>query len=680
MALYDGFFDFDQEVLESTGKYDREYNAADFTTYLAAALGSAVYVGESADSMKVTLENGEALVAPGYLFLQGHWLSNRPGPEEPPETYRGYFVPLPSTGSYAVAAHLNASRKIIELVALPQAESYPNSLILALVDVAAGTVTDTRSDPALCGVIDSVGDTAAKAAYAVNYIDNEIEGRLEEAEAEIAAKSAEMDAKIAEVADQVDKLAPPPIGTVKFTASQNVDDTWLPCDGSFINQADYPELVAALGKHSPGVEAFHEVMGTTGATYMSNTCIAYNSVWVYLLDNNKLVGFTAEGKKEITVTGADSLRTLPNVDTVLSICNGALYLAQWGNTAAEPILLECVDFSGDEDFIEMTALSLVSDLTDKKYLECFVPSVTGIHGKNYMGIGISRDSTTSVLVYISWVPGDFSNRTTSNVDWELTFYSNGSAYLSSMSINVLRTYLAFSAKNDNELFFANGGSDTYTSSTQNQVDVYFSACSIVKNIFGATGEKDTRYTESYNKYNDMLKDRYYIYANAAHPLSIIPIAGNNEYLLGVEIENHSLKVVSGTYNPKSVFDWKTIDTINLPSRARIFKESACFAELQGLFFVFVGTGLAFTKSVVNGAWGYLDTQDVLGAISVFGCLNYDLPTNTLWISGLDSQGIPKVGKLKLPEFYDYANDGAWLPQIASDGVPAYIKAKETEAV
>ena len=35
----------------------------------------------------------------------------------------------------------------------------------------------------------------------------------------------------------------------------------------------------------------------------------------------------------------------------------------------------------------------------------------------------------------------------------------------------------------------------------------------------------------------------------------------------------------------------------------------------------------------------------------------------------------KAAKIVLNTLYDYANDGAWLPMIAADGVPAYIKAK-----
>ena len=40
MAVFDGFFDFDAQVLEATGKYDREYSSEDFTGYYAAACAS----------------------------------------------------------------------------------------------------------------------------------------------------------------------------------------------------------------------------------------------------------------------------------------------------------------------------------------------------------------------------------------------------------------------------------------------------------------------------------------------------------------------------------------------------------------------------------------------------------------------------------------------------------------
>ncbi len=44
-----------------------------------------------------------------------------------------------------------------------------------------------------------------------------------------------------------------PVGSVILSASQDVGPEWLRCDGSYINESQYPELTAALGKHSPGV-------------------------------------------------------------------------------------------------------------------------------------------------------------------------------------------------------------------------------------------------------------------------------------------------------------------------------------------------------------------------------------------------------------------------------------------
>mgnify|MGYP001037761918 FL=1 len=93
--------------------------------------------------------------------------------------------------------------------------------------------------------------------------------------------------------------------------------------------------------------------------------------------------------------------------------------------------------------------------------------------------------------------------------------------------------------------------------------------------------------------------------------------------------------------------------------------------------MFVGTGLMFCETLEGENWGYLDTQDDVGVITQCGCLEYDEEGNALYISGVSTGG-SKLVRLQLPPLYNYANDGAWLPHIASDGVPAYIKAKEPE--
>ena len=95
-----------------------------------------------------------------------------------------------------------------------------------------------------------------KIEFALHYIDTEIEDKLAQAEADIRAQEAELDAKIAGVQALVDKLAPPPVGTIQFSASQSVGDDWLRCDGRFVSETDYPELVAALGKLTPSGDKF----------------------------------------------------------------------------------------------------------------------------------------------------------------------------------------------------------------------------------------------------------------------------------------------------------------------------------------------------------------------------------------------------------------------------------------
>ena len=94
--------------------------------------------------------------------------------------------------------------------------------------------------------------------------------------------------------------------------------------------------------------------------------------------------------------------------------------------------------------------------------------------------------------------------------------------------------------------------------------------------------------------------------------------------------------------------------------------------------IFVGTGIIFSRTLETNSFGYLDTTSVLGTITQFGYLDYSQDEGTLYLLGQDTTNTVRVAKIVLNTLYDYANDGAWLPMIASDGVPAYIKAKEAE--
>lgn len=236
MAVYDGFFD--AYYNDETGEYDRAYGSGDFTEYFGQLIGSGVCVAKDPDSCKVSLSEGRALVHVGFLFIQGYWLRIE---EEP------YAIDLTGTAAQAVAATLNTGKKMIELEAIPAAESYPaDTLVLAIVDPAAGTVQDTRYDTGICGVTDSLGGLAGKAAFAQDYIDNEVDGRLQQIEADIAAQETMLDAKIEEAQKYVEKVAPLPIGTIRFSANPNLGEEWLECDGRMVSKEDYPELVGHL--------------------------------------------------------------------------------------------------------------------------------------------------------------------------------------------------------------------------------------------------------------------------------------------------------------------------------------------------------------------------------------------------------------------------------------------------
>ncbi len=137
------------------------------------------------------------------------------------------------TGSMAVVAHLNLGQRLIEIEVRAASQAYPDALVLAI--VTADSAEDTRYNTDICGVIDATGELSQKVTWALDYIDTEIDSELEQIGQDIAAQSAKLDAKIEKVSVQVGKIAPPPVGTIKFSVSQDVGKEWLRCDGSFVN-------------------------------------------------------------------------------------------------------------------------------------------------------------------------------------------------------------------------------------------------------------------------------------------------------------------------------------------------------------------------------------------------------------------------------------------------------------
>ena len=323
MALYDGFFDGVEGGVHEDGttKYDREYGGTDFTNYFGQIVGSGVCIHDNPDSFKAEFEGGTLYLRPGYLFIRGYWLANVPGENDDPASYKGYAVTIPATqtGPVAVVAHLNLGQKIIEIETRSVSQAYPDSLVLAIVDASAAE--DTRHNTDICGVIDSAGSLSGKIEYAINYINNEIDGKLEQIESDIAEHELKLDAKIAEAQAVVDKIAPPPVGTIKFSASQDVGEEWLRCDGSFVNETDYPELVNLL-KKSPYIPPGITELSPFPEIFVSSTNMIYydSRVWFYYHNDNVLVGISVSGSetKKISVNNAPS-------SCVISITEGENY-------------------------------------------------------------------------------------------------------------------------------------------------------------------------------------------------------------------------------------------------------------------------------------------------------------------------------------------------------------------
>lgn len=672
MALYDGFFDGIEDGTSEEGsiKYDREYGSEDFTEYFGQIVGSGVCVYENPDSFLVRFENGSAVVSPGYLFIRGYWLKNT----------ADYPITIESgTGSYAILAHLSMSGRTIELISAPAASSYTDSLVLAIVDAAAGTIQDTRSNENLCGVIDALGSLSGKVEWAVNYIDTQVEGKLEQAEESFNAKSAELDDKIAEVAALANELVPPPIGAIKFSASENVDPEWLLCDGSFISKTNYPELVELLGNYYPSGDKFQLISNGEVGTGITNGALYGGRMWFYSFHQKKLYGVDVEGTspiKSISVSSANAkfnnfLASSTAKPLVLSIVphlsgtGAALFLSQilnHGGTGAnigndtwlDFLLLFGCDFNGSESSVSLTPpferIELKFDnVSGTNYPvrinynpDEFYPSVVSTLKDGvetyYCAVGTRVNSygSNAIVSGPSWHSGDT----------EASIAETGIGYASGFgSYEFDHSRTGYSKKNKNEV--------VYLILTGNQANNY-QISSFPSGLFSGNGPK-------------------YTWSNVRGAYGPVNVVGSNK--------------MTGSFDtgrfPKFPFGNGTAylseNNLRLPSAARTFVDAGAYLWGKDIFMFFVGTGLIFSRTLETGDFGYLDTTSVLGIITQFGYLDYSEDEGTLYIAGQDTSNKVKVAKMELDTLFDYASDGAWLPNINMDGIPAYIKAKEPEA-
>lgn len=668
MAIYTGFFDaaFD----EGTGTYDREYGSADFTEYFGQIVGSGVCVYGNDDSMKVYYDSASkrAVVNPGYLFIRGYWLRND-------GLYTVSLADLPA-GVYAIRAVLNMGSRAITIgqVAKADPEEYPDALVLAYATVEAGggvSVEDTRSRTDICGLIDAAGSLSQKVEYAIHYIDNEIQAKLDQIQQDLQAQEAEIDGKIEEANSLIAQIAPPAIGTIKFSASQDIEEGWLRCDGSFINEADYPELVAALGKNYPSGDKF-QLLNTTGVgRQISNGVVCLGRLWVFSYEDRKLYGIDLEGDEAprvIELTSEDpnfsgwqnpnsnflALSIIPNLTTG----NGYRIFVTQTNvhqnlSKYDPsyILVFCADFTGEEESITMSVPFTIDD----------VSSIESPHNSGIPYV-VSRilSGEEKFHMAISQPFGSFSGINANEINSLSWGVENNKA------INTVLTAVN-SDEDIEEYFFLTGYSP-------HNLDELV--------IFSRKHKGNTHAFKIISKEGGTFnRDEFSIFTsfqyNPPEGRTTSVIAGDESVLLHVdynlnEVYVMSRKTISG---PKSVKIG-----INASPSARPFVDGCTYLWGKKMFMIFVGTGIIFSRDLSEGSFGYLDTTSVLGTITQYASIRYSQDEGTLYIVGQDTTNTIRAAKIVLNTLYDYANDGAWLPMIASDGIPAYIKAKEVGGV
>lgn len=242
---------------------DSVYTSEQFSQAFQAVFGDGVC--QFGQQFALTaVENFTVTIGTGFALTAGRWLEN----DEP------LPLTLPTAGNYAdrydavtVRADYGERKVFLEIMedvdpALPPRNGKEYALFLYLIRVRRGAtvltdadITDTRSDPALCGYIRPLSEVSGVVERVYTFLRSGIDAEIDRilALGDTVVEGAE-DA-IIQLDKQIGAASGTAVGdtTVSLTHPLPAAE-WLPCDGSPV-PADYPTLSALIGGTLPLMEA-----------------------------------------------------------------------------------------------------------------------------------------------------------------------------------------------------------------------------------------------------------------------------------------------------------------------------------------------------------------------------------------------------------------------------------------
>ena len=465
-----------------------------------------------------------------------------------------------------------------------------------------------------------------------------------------------------------------PIGTIRFMPSTNADENWLKCDGSYINETNYPELVASLGKLMPSGDKFSLLSNGEVPSQISNGVVYGGRLWVYSFSARKLYG--------IALDGTGPIKAIPVTST-------SPYFADFiAPSTAKPIALSIVPHHSGNKAKLFLAQIIASGGNNNVQAEYSWVSYFLVFSAEFSGEEttlaveppfktILKESGTGNMASYYYYP-----------QFNPTLYV---PYVIAKMVGGVETYYCAIGSRYYTYGSSSPGALTWEDGSETAKLIYTSITTDESNFKNQRlGYCEKNMGELVSVYATNGSSRYYTVYSA--PAGVFAI--NNNYYSGTLTPRGSIcpldvageGKILGSFDLNS-FQWVSLSeskvgntkpNLPLPASAKVFVDASAYLWGKGIYLIFVGTGIIFSRTLETESFGYLDTTSVLGTITQFGWLGYSQDEQSLYILGQDTSNRVKLAKITLNTNFDYATDGAWLPMIASDGLPAYIKARTTE--